>query len=132
MGRSLTLLLDTHVLLWWWNEDPRLRASVRTLIVERQEKLVVSAVTAWEIATKARVKKLAELALPVQEVLPAIEAEGFELMAITPQHAIRGGSYAAAHADPFDRLLAAQSELENIPLVTRDSAFAAFPCETRW
>lgn len=132
MGRTLRLLLDTHVLLWWWNDDPRLGADRRALIADPGSQLVVSAVTAWEIATKVRIRKLPELSMSVQEVLPAIASQGMNLLAIEPAHAIRAGSYDAVHADPFDRILAAQSELESLPLVTRDPAFANFPCETRW
>ncbi len=95
-------------------------------------KLVVSAATAWEVATKVRIDKLPELAKPISEFLADVRADGFDLLAILPEHAIRAGSYRARHADPFDRILAAQSELEDLPLVTRDPAFAAFPCETRW
>jgi len=125
------LLLDTHSLLWWWIDDRRLGAA-RDIFTDAEVKLVVSAATAWEVATKVRIDKLPELATPVSEFLADVRAEGFDLLAILPEHAIRAGSYQAKHADPFDRILAAQSELEDLPLVTRDPAFAAFPCETRW
>lgn len=127
----MRLLLDTHSLLWWWNDDRRL-GSARDIFTDAEVKLVVSAATAWEVATKVRIDKLPDLATPIADFLADIRAEGFDLLAILPEHAIRAGSYPAKHADPFDRILAAQSELEGLPLVTRDPAFAAFPCETRW
>jgi PIN domain nuclease of toxin-antitoxin system len=126
------LLLDTHALLWWWNDDQRLSGTARGAIATPSNTLFVSAASAWEVATKARIGKLPELTAAVQEFLPKIEAEGFELLTITAPHAVRAGSYALSHGDPFDRMLAAQSELERIRLITRDPAFAAFPCETLW
>jgi PIN domain nuclease of toxin-antitoxin system len=126
------LLLDTHTLLWWWNSDRRLSEPASALIGDSSATIHVSAATAWEIATKKRLGRLPELDRAVEEFLPFVQDEGFELIGISPDHALRAGSYEAAHVDPFDRLLAAQSELEDMPLVTRDPAFAAFPCETRW
>jgi PIN domain nuclease of toxin-antitoxin system len=102
------------------------------MIQDRATTICVSAVTAWEVATKKRIGRLPELQRTVAEFLPFVVEEGFELIGISPTQALRAGGYEAAHADPFDRLLAAQSELEGMPLVTRDPAFAAFPCETRW
>lgn len=128
----MRLLLDTHTLLWWWNDDRRLTKSTLDIIIDPDIRLVVSAATAWEVATKARIDKLPELGTPVHRFLADVRAEGHELLAISPEHAVHAGSYAMKHADPFDRILAAQSELEDLPLVTRDPAFAAFPCETRW
>jgi PIN domain nuclease of toxin-antitoxin system len=126
------LLLDTHTLLWWWNKDRRLSASAAAIILRSSNRILVSAVSAWEVATKHRIGRLPELKRTVDEFLPFVEDEGFELIGISPEHAIRGGSYQAAHGDPFDRLLAAQSELEDAPLLTRDAAFTQFPCKTLW
>lgn len=128
----MRLLLDTHTLLWWWNKDKRLSASAQASILRSSNRILVSAASAWEVATKQRVSRLPELKRTVEEFLPFVEDEGFELIAISPEHAIRGGSYPAAHGDPFDRLLAAQSELEDAPLLTRDTAFEQFPCKTLW
>lgn len=128
----MRLLLDTHTLLWWWNEDRRLTKKTRAIVNDPEAKLVVSAATVWEVATKVRIDKLPDLATPVNRFLADVRAEGFDLLDISPEHAFHAGSYPMKHADPFDRILAAQSELEGPPLVTRDPAFAAFPCKTRW
>lgn len=92
----------------------------------------VSAVSAVETAIKHRIGKLPggdELVTRFKEFMDAYD---FVATAVTVEHALRAGSYPGPHRDPFDRLLAAQAEMEGLVLITRDPAFAAFPCETRW
>ena len=132
MGRAVRLLLDTHALLWWLNEDRRLTPSANAMIGDPGNEILVSVATGWEVATKSRLGKLQELRTTVAEFATLISAQQFGVLPISLAHAIRAGSYEADHGDPFDRIIAAQSELESLPLVTRDPAFAAFPCETRW
>lgn len=128
----MRLLLDTHTLLWWWRNDRRLAASTRAILADPASEFVVSAASAWEIATKSRIGKLPDLLEDVGNYLPRVEDEGYSWLWMSPAHAVRAGSYDAGHGDPFDRILAAQSEIEGLPLVTRDPAFSAFPCETIW
>jgi PIN domain nuclease of toxin-antitoxin system len=132
VGRTVKLLLDTHTLLWWWSDDRRLSATACQLIRNDRSSIFVSAATAWEVATKKRIGRLPELQGTIDGFLPFLERQGFGLLDVTAKHAVRAGSYEMTHGDPFDRLLAAQSEIEGLPLVTRDSAFSAFPCKTRW
>lgn len=92
----------------------------------------VSAVSAVETAIKHRIGKLPgghELVTRFEEFM---DAYGFVASPISVKHALRAGSYPGLHRDPFDRLLAAQAEMNDLVLITRDPAFAAFPCETRW
>lgn len=132
MGGTLKVLLDTHVLIWWWRGDVRLDERIATLIATGGDDIHVSAVSAWEIATKRRIGKLPELDGGGFDFRQFVATQRLATLPVTVEHALRGGGYDTAHADPFDRLLAAQSELEDMPLVTRDPAFAVFPCETRW
>jgi len=132
LGGALRLLLDTHALIWWWEDEDRLSPQLLERFRDPATTIVVSAVTAWEIATKQRIGKLPDFRRAAIALPNYLAEDGFELLSVSLDHAIRGGSYAAAHGDPFDRLLAAQSELESLPLVTRDPAFSAFPCETIW
>ena len=126
----MRLLLDTHALIWWWTNDARLDARQRAMI--DREDCTISAISVWEMVTKHRLRKLPE----VDEVLPRLEEllqiDGFERLSVSFAHAERGASYEMDHPDPFDRLLAAQAEIEGLVLVTRDKTFAAFPCATRW
>lgn len=128
----MRLLLDTHALLWWFTDDPRLTEPARQAIADTGNEIHVSAASAWEIATKQRLGKLDEVPQAAERFSELCAADGFLLLAVSHLHALRAGGYAVDHRDPFDRMLAAQSELEVVPLVTRDPAFAAFPVQTFW
>jgi PIN domain nuclease of toxin-antitoxin system len=127
----LNLLLDSHVLIWWWANDRKQLGKAIDRLLSPSGGLFVSAASAWEIATKQRLGKIDPgVAMDVFE--EALLADGFIPLAIDMAHALRAGSYAMPHADPFDRLLAAQAELEGLTLLTRDRALQAFPCSTLW
>jgi PIN domain nuclease of toxin-antitoxin system len=128
----VSLLLDTHALLWWFTDDPRLPAKVRDTIADETRPVYVSAVSALEIAVKHRLGKLDEAAEAVSRFDELVAADGFQHLPITHFHCLKAGGYALAHRDPFDRLLAAQSALEALTLVTRDTALAQFGIQTLW
>lgn len=128
----MRLLLDTHALLWWFTDDKRLSSSARDAIADEANTILVSAASAWEIATKHRLGKLDEAADAVLRFDELVAADGFEHLPVGHFHALKAGSYLAAHRDPFDRMLAAQSELEAIPLVTVDPAFEIFGTRILW
>jgi PIN domain nuclease of toxin-antitoxin system len=123
-------LLDTHAFLWWVTDDPRLSAAARTSIGDATTGVLVSAASAWEIATKDRLGKLGTAGGAVARFAELVAADGFEHLPRSYLHALKAGSYPLAHRDPFNRMLAAQSELERLPLVSRDPAFAAFGTQT--
>jgi PIN domain nuclease of toxin-antitoxin system len=127
----MKLLLDTHALLWWWTDDPQLGATARAAIAAPANEVWVSAASAWEIATKQRLGKLG-LPEAVTRFNELIAADGFKLLAISAAHALRAGTHPAEHRDPFDRMLAAQAELEAATLLTRDPALQAFGCPILW
>jgi len=125
-------LLDTHALLWWLAEPQRLSTAAHAAIADSTARVLVSAASGWEIATKVRLGKLPAVA-PLLEELPAVlAAQGFELLPIELRHGLRAGSYGLAHRDPFDRLLDAQAELETLTLLSVDPALKAFPCNLLW
>ena len=116
---SGTLLLDTHALVWWAAGDRALSKRVKRLIEDEATTVLVSAATAWEIATKVRLGKLRWTGLSSLESY--CREQRFELLAVT-----------VAHGDPFDRMLAAQSAIEGIPLATNDAQIKTFGVETIW
>jgi len=125
-------LLDTHVLIWWLVSDRRLSRTAQDLVRDPGHRIFVSSASAWEIATKHRLGKLTGVDALAADVTGWIMRAGFEELPITIAHAQRAGAFPQAHRDPFDRVLAAQSERENAPLVTRDRAFKAFGTRVVW
>ncbi len=128
----MKLLLDTHTLLWWWSDNPSLSRIAREAIAEPETIIWMSAASAWEIATKQRLGKLPAAPDVQQHFFARSLHDGFSILPIDHRHALRGGAFAVDHRDPFDRLLAAQAEIEDATLVTRDPAFALFPVQTLW
>ena len=124
------LLLDTHALLWWAAGDRALSRRVARLLEDHEVTIYASAATAWEIATKVRLGKLKWTGPDSVETYCI--GQGFTLMPVTFAQAQRAGSWPQVHGDPFDRLLAAQSDLENIPLATNDPKIKTFGIRTIW
>lgn len=127
----MRLLLDTHALVWWWTDDSRLSRKARQAMLNPEHEVHVSAASVWEIATKQR---LGKLVLPdgFSTVSRLTSQDGFEHWPISWRHAERAGSYRVSHPDPFDRMLAAQAELDGFTLVTTDPALREFPIERLW
>ncbi len=128
----MRLLLDTHALLWWQTGDPRLSSAALAAIAAEDNEILVSAASAWEIAIKTRLGKLASIPEAAARYGELIAADGFVHLPITHRHALRAGAYPALHKDPFDRMLAAQAELEELRLVTADPMFAEFRTSVLW
>jgi PIN domain nuclease of toxin-antitoxin system len=120
---GISYLIDTHILPWWLFDDPKLNAQCREIIRNPHFNIIVSTVSAWEIATKYRIGKLPEAKQIVEEYSQILHRAKFIELAITSAHALRAGSLPIAHRDPFDRMIMAQAELENLPVITYDAAF---------
>ena len=123
-------LLDTHALAWWLLDLPRLGAGAREAIAEAENEIFVSAVSAFEIATKYRLGKWPEIAELVKDFEEILKKERFKHLTVSVEHAFLAGHIPAAHKDPFDRILAAQCRLENLSLITIDAAFGEFGIDT--
>ena len=128
----MRFLLDTHTLLWWLFDDPRLSGTVREIVADAGNEVVVSSATAWEISTKHRLGKLPAAKQLVQDISGWVERAGFAELPVTIRHAQRAGSWPHAHRDPFDRMLAAQCALEELALISRDPALKAFGIRVVW
>jgi PIN domain nuclease of toxin-antitoxin system len=128
----LRALLDTHALIWWFSDDPLLPQTVREIIADTDNTLVVSAASAWELAIKYQQGKLRKAADLVSDFSSRVEREGFQLLPISAEHGIRAGLLPGPHKDPFDRMLIAQSQAENIPIISNEGAFEAYGVRRLW
>jgi PIN domain nuclease of toxin-antitoxin system len=126
------LLLDTHAFLWWLDGDRRLPLRLRRLIGDDANAVYVSAATAWEIATKARLGKLPGATDVAADVGGAVASQGFLAMPVTIPHAQRAGALPGPHRDPFDRMLIAQSQMDDLPLVSVEALFDGYGVTRLW
>jgi PIN domain nuclease of toxin-antitoxin system len=123
----LTYLLDTHVTLWALTEPTRLGRTARELIENRSSQLVVSAVSAWEIATKHRLGKLPQADVLLGAYAKHLDRLGVMRLSVAEDHALLAGRLEWNHRDPFDRMLAAQALMESMVIITGDPAFDGCP-----
>ena len=128
----MRILLDSHALVWFLTADARFSKKARAAVEERDAILCVSAVSAWEIANKVRLGRWPEAAPLAGAFKEAMTSYAFEPLPITLEHARLAGAMPGRHRDPFDRMLAAQAQIEDMPLVTADPAFRAFGIRTLW
>jgi PIN domain nuclease of toxin-antitoxin system len=112
------LLLDTHVFLWWLNDDPKLNEAARAAISAPTAKVWISAATIWEASIK---KEVGKLQINRGDLVEEISANGFIELPISARHASVSAELPKHHKDPFDRMLIAQAQVEELILVTRDS-----------
>jgi len=128
----VSLLLDTHTFLWFINDDPRLSATAARHIGDPAARVLVSVVTAWEIAIKVSTGKL-KLDRPLTRLWPeSLARNEFEVLDVRSEHVMAISPLPLHHRDPFDRLLIAQAISEGLQLVSADVAFDAYPVERIW
>lgn len=118
----MSLLLDTHVLLWWLSDDRSLAPAVKARIADPQTPVYVSAVSAWEISIK---KALGKLSAP-DDLLDQMRSGGFSELPISIADGLSAGALPRHHEDPFDRMLIAQATHHGLTLVTRDATFETY------
>lgn len=119
----MSYLLDTHALLWALTEPARLGQRAREVIADPESRLVVSAASAWEIATKHRLGKLPQADVLLGAFSKHLDRLGVTRLPVTEDHALLAGRLEWEHRDPFDRMLAAQTMLESLGLITGDPSF---------
>jgi len=125
-------LLDTHAFLWWITDDPRLSSRVRELTGDSTNTLFLSAASGWEIAIKAQLGKLQLPDNLERYIADQLSLNGFESLPIQLRHALHVYSLPDLHRDPFDRILVAQSQLEQLPILTVDPQIARYRVEVIW
>ena len=128
----MRLLLDTHAFLWWVADDASLTATARAAISDPANECLVSAASAWEIAIKASIGKVALPSDPRRFLPEQMAANGFDPLPVSVTHAARVAGLPFHHRDPFDRLLAAQALEERIPIVSADRVFGKYGVKRLW
>jgi PIN domain nuclease of toxin-antitoxin system len=126
----MQLLLDTHALLWFVGGDSRLVEIARSLIADEANEIYVSVASVWEMAIKHRLGKL-QLGESIDAFL-ARELRKYDVLPISVAHAVKTAALDLHHRDPFDRLLAAQSLSEDLPLVSADPVFDGYGVRRIW
>ncbi|MFQ5773568.1 MAG: type II toxin-antitoxin system VapC family toxin [Kiloniellaceae bacterium] len=126
----MNLLLDTHVLVWWFQANPRLGPKAGTCIADPENFVWVSAASVWEIAIKSAIGRAGFDDMLARHLPDAIAEDGFRPLSISVDHAAMVPSLPDHHRDPFDRILVAQALAEGLQIVTADRAIAAYPVST--
>lgn len=128
----MNLLLDTHTVLWYWWNDRRLSATAEGLISDPANRKLVSPATPWEVAIKVSLKKL-DIGGPFPGFFPQhMLRNNFEWLSITDNDFAAVSALPFHHKDPFDRLLIVQAMMEQLPIVSADPAFDAYPVTRLW
>ncbi len=128
----MRVLLDTHALLWWLDGDPHLSRRARAAIAAADNDVLVSAASAWEISTKVRLGKLPGAVEVAAELAAILRQQDFEPLPIAITHALRAGNLPGPHRDPFDRMLIAQAQAEDLALVSNQRVFDAYGVRRVW
>jgi PIN domain nuclease of toxin-antitoxin system len=118
----MNIFLDTHVLLWWLDDNPLLSKKVRSSIANSENLVILSSVVIWEIRIKQALGKL----VITPNFYDVLKNEGFEMLSITPDHAYAVGELPMHHRDPFDRMIIAQARLEGLTIATYDAIFEKY------
>jgi len=126
------LLLDTHALVWWWLDDRKLPTAARSAIADQTNEVIVSAVSAWEIANKFRVGKWPEVGSLADGFAGKLALSRFAALPVNIDHAQLAGTLPGSHRDPFDRLIAAQCLIEAATLVSADEVLTQFGLTNLW
>ncbi|MFN2399189.1 MAG: type II toxin-antitoxin system VapC family toxin [Gemmatimonadaceae bacterium] len=128
----MRVLLDTHALIWWLDDDPRLTEVARAHIADEKTTVCVSSASAWEMATKVRIGKLRDPENAVPRLVSILRERGMVELPVTVAHAVEAGLLKGEHRDPFDRMLVAQSRIERMAVITSDSVFSDYGVKVIW
>ncbi|PYX05678.1 MAG: PIN domain nuclease [Acidobacteria bacterium] len=127
----MNVLLDTHALIWWFGDATRLSKRANSVIADANNTILISAAVAWEMAIKASLGKLNALSL-VMDLPNRIDQEGFVELPINLEQATRAGLLPMHHRDPFDRLLIAQAQSMNVPILSADAVLDGYDVKRFW
>ena len=128
----MNALLDTHTFLWWIADKPELSPRALEVISDGDNTLFLSAASGWEIAIKAKLSRLQLPDNPARFVTEHMSLNAITSLPIQLSHALHVYTLPNHHQDPFDRMLVAQSQLEKLPIVTKDPQIGHYSVEVIW
>lgn len=128
----MKVLIDTHTFLWWNTDDPLLSARAKEIIADGRNEVFLSAASVWEIVIKTSKGRLILPEPPAKYISSRMSLYRFQPLPVKISHAAQVYELPLHHNDPFDRMLIAQSQLESLPLVTRDKDIQHYDLETIW
>jgi PIN domain nuclease of toxin-antitoxin system len=128
----MKILLDTHVFLWWVTDDSRLSLKAREVISNIENQRFLSAASGWEIAIKAKLGKISILENPKNFIYDQMEENKIQMLPVQMNHALQVYNLPDLHRDPFDRLLVAQCQMENLPIITSDPCIIKYNVTVVW
>ena len=128
----MTVLLDTHALLWSFISPKLLSKEASAILRDKSAEIIVSAASAWEIATKVRLGKLPEAEELESSFLEALNEVGYALLPIDAETALRAGRFTGERGDPFDRIIAAHAIALDIPVISKDPKLDQFGVRRIW
>lgn len=128
----MDLLFDTHSFIWWADEPAKLSAAALAALEDESNRLLLSDVSVWEMQIKVQLGKMS-LKLPIEDLISSQQKNnGVEVLQITTEHILALDALPLHHKDPFDRLLIAQSKVEDLTIVTRDTKFPSYGAKLLW
>ena len=128
----MRLLLDTHAVIWWFENDARLSRRARSAIGANDSQVIVSTATAWECAIKVPTGRLPQAAPLIAAFKPLLAKAGFDLLNMSLDHILAAGALPRFHGDPFDRVLVAQALAEGMALVSKDEELDRYGVKRLW
>ena len=126
----MSVLVDTHLLLWAAGEPEKLPPAARALLQEPDQELLFSAASLWEVAIKHNLGR-DHFRVEPRKLRRGLIENGWRELAITSEHAIAAGELPPLHKDPFDRMIVAQARVEGVTLLTSDDLVARYPVHVR-
>ncbi len=128
----MKVLLDTHAFLWWITDDPRISSRARDVVQDAENELYLSAASGWEIAIKTQLVRLRLPGEPDVYLVRQMSMNAIRPLAITMRHSLFVYGLPDIHKDPFDRMIVAQSILEEMPLLTKDGNIPKYGVRVIW
>ena len=127
----MNILLDTHALIWFITDNDKLPIKTKKIIESKENRCYVSIASLWEMGIKNSIGRL-ELNINLDDIFSTIEKTGFDILPITTQHILKNSELEFFHQDPFDRIIIAQSIVENIDIITIDKKFSNYNVSLVW